>query len=120
MSDPGATLARPVEIVPSGQLDEYLENLVREEGISTVIVGVPRTLAGEIGFQAQRVLKRIEALRTEFSTVQFVERDERLTTKLAFASTGTGKKKRGKARERVDHLAAAHMLQEHLDARNNT
>lgn len=120
ISDTGATLARPVEVVPSGQLDEYLRAIVDEEGITTMVVGVPKTLSGEIGFQARRVLERLEALRAEFPMVRFIERDERLTTRLAVAGVSAGKKKRGKARERVDHLAAARILQEHLDSRNSS
>ena len=116
ISDPGATLARPLEVVPSGQLDEYLRSILEEEGVVEVVVGVPKTLGGEIGFQARRVLERIEALRMQFPSVRFVESDERLTTKLAVSGAKMGKKKRGKTRERVDHLAAARILQEHLDA----
>lgn len=76
-------------------------------------------MSGEIGFQARRVLERVEGLREEFTDVVFVERDERLTTRLAVAEKDATKKKgRGqKKKERVDHLAAARMLQEHLDAR---
>lgn len=117
ISDPGATLARPLEVVPSGELDEYLRDMLEEERISEVVVGVPKTLGGEIGFQAQRTLERIETLRTRFPEVSFVERDERLTTRLAVSDARTGRKKRGKGRERVDHFAAARMLQEHLDSR---
>lgn len=117
ISDTGATLARPLEVVPSDQLDEYLRAIFEEEEISEVVVGVPKTLGGEIGFQARRVLVRIEALRAEFPATRFIERDERMTTKLAVA--GPGRKKRGKTRERVDHLAAARMLQEHLDIRGD-
>lgn len=116
VSDPGAALARPLEVVSSGQLEEYLEKLLTEEEISEVVVGVPKTLGGEIGFQARRVLERIEGLRVRFPAVRFVERDERLTTRLA----GGGREKRGRGRNRprVDHLAAARLLQEHLDGRN--
>ena len=116
ISDPEATLARPLEVVQSVQLDDYLRSIAEDGEVSAVIVGVPRTLAGEVGFQARRVLERIEALRVEFPTLKFIERDERLTTRMAVADTRVGKKKRGKPRERVDHLAAARLLQEHLDS----
>ena len=116
VSDTGATLARPLKVVPSGQLDDYLHEFLQREEISEVVVGVPKTLGGEVGFQARRVLGRIEGLKDRFPRVQFVERDERLTTRLAVAGSATGKKRRGKTRERVDHLAAARLLQEHLDA----
>lgn len=112
-------LARPVEVVPSDQLDEYIQAAFVEEEITEVVVGVPKTLSGEIGFQARRVRNRIEALRARFPTVRFIERDERLTTRLAVAGTGRKRKSRGGERQRVDHLAAARLLQEHLDARGD-
>lgn len=118
ISDSGATLARPLEVVPSGKLDDYLRGVFGREGISEVVVGIPKTLGGEIGFQARRTLEKIEALRAEFPSVSFIERDERMTTRMAVA--GPGKKKRGKSRGSVDHFAAAIMLQEHLDSREES
>jgi putative holliday junction resolvase len=127
VSDPGGSLARPLEVVPSERLTEYLDTLLAQEGITEVVVGLPRTLDGEVGFQAKRVLARLVTLREEFPTVRFVEWDERLTTRLARSSLGgarTGSRKGGQAarrkegtKERVDHLAAAGMLQEYLDRR---
>lgn len=113
VSDPGRILATPLDVVPSADLAGYLHRLFDEEGISEVVVGVPRTLGGEIGSQARSVLDTLESLRTEFPGVRFVEWDERFTTRLAAA--GRGGKKKGVVR--VDHLAAARMLQEYLEAR---
>lgn len=115
ISDPGATLARPLEVVQSGQIEEYLRGIFSEEGVAEVVVGVPRTLGGKIGFQARRTLEKIEILKTRFPEIRFIEKDERFTTKLAVSEPR--RKKKGKSRQRVDHLAAARMLQEHLDAR---
>lgn len=117
VSDPGATIARPLEVVPSETLSSYLGNLVRE-GVAEVVVGVPNTLGGEVGFQARRSLARINALRGEFPGVRFVEWDERFTTRMAASGAGRkkGSRKKG-ARARLDHLAAARLLQEYLDVR---
>jgi putative holliday junction resolvase len=104
-------IANPLEVIPSGDLSDYLSRLVDEEGVHEVVVGVPRTLGGEVGFQARKILSRLDALRKEFPGVRFVEWDERFTTRLA----GSGGRKRGTVR--VDHLAAAQMLQEYLGAR---
>ena len=101
-------------MVPSGDLSAYLSRLVAEQGVCEVVVGVPRTLGGEVGFQARKVLARLGALKREFPDVQFVEWDERFTTRLA------GSRGRKKGAVRVDHLAAARMLQEYLEARENT
>jgi len=127
ISDPGGTLARPLEVVPSGEIGGYLKRLARDQGIAEVVVGVPKTLGGEVGFQARRVLDRLETLREEFPEVCFVEWDERLTTRLALSSRGEGRsrarargrsgRRKGGVKERVDHLAAAGMLQEYLDRR---
>jgi putative holliday junction resolvase len=101
--------------VPSGELTETLRRLVSDEGVSEIVVGVPRTLGGEVGFQARKVLGKLEGLKTELPGVRFVEWDERLTTRLAVAGAkdSGGKKRAG----RVDHLAAARMLQEFLGSR---
>jgi putative Holliday junction resolvase len=111
LSDPGRVLASPLDVIPSGDLSGYLRRLVDERDICEVVVGVPRTLRGEVGFQARKVLARLDALKTEFPGVRFVEWDERFTTRLVG--------KRGGRTARVDHLAAARMLQEYLEAREN-
>ena len=110
-----------MEAIPSDRLTQYLGTLLIEEGIAEVVVGVPKTLKGEIGFQAQRVLAKLEALRDAFPGVHFVEWDERFTTRLARSSRSGSRsgarpaRRKGGAKERVDHLAAAGMLQEYLD-----
>ena len=118
LSDPGRTIARPLEVVPSEELDAVIERLVREEGVSEVVVGVPKTLGGEVGFQARRVLDRLGVLRREFAGVRFVEWDERLTTRVAAAGEKKKWTKKGQ-KSRLDHLAAARMLQEYLGARGD-
>jgi putative Holliday junction resolvase len=114
VSDPTATIARPLEVVPSEDLAQALRRLVREEGVSEIVVGVPRTLGGEVGFQARKVLDRLHILKKELPGVRFVEWDERLTTRMAAAGA---RARGGKKPGRVDHLAAARMLQEYLAAR---
>ena len=127
ISDPGGTLARPLEVVPSTDIEGYLKGLARDQGIEEIVVGIPKTLGGEVGLQARRVLDRLETLRKEFPEVRFVEWDERLTTRLARSSREEGRsrtrargrsgRRKGGVKERVDHLAAAGMLQEYLDRR---
>ena len=115
VSDPDGLIARPLDVVPSADLTGVLRRLVGEEGVSEIVVGVPKTLGGEVGFQAKKVLVRLDALRRELPGVRFVEWDERLTTRLAVAGIrAQGRKKRA---GRVDHLAAARMLQEYLGSR---
>ena len=115
ISDPGGVIASPLEVVPSGDLPSYLRRLVDERGVREVVVGVPKTLGGEVGYQARRILATLDELRGELPEIRFVEWDERLTTRIAAAGRRSGKKKP----VRLDHLAAARMLQEYLEAGRN-
>jgi putative Holliday junction resolvase len=118
VSDTGRVVARPREVVPTEDLTGALRRLVDEEGVQEILVGVPRTLGGEVGFQARKVLARLDTLKRELPGVRFVEWDERLTTRMAVASAkARGKKKPAGC---VDHLAAARMLQEYLESRGST
>jgi putative Holliday junction resolvase len=114
LSDEGRVLSSPLAVVPNEELDEYLRRLVEEQGVTEVVVGIPKTLAGEIGFQARRVLDRLDGLKSSMPGVRFVPWDERFTTRMAAG----GRREKG---GRVDHLAAAGMLQEYLElhARGN-
>jgi putative holliday junction resolvase len=116
ISDPGRVIASPLQVVPSGELSAYLRRLLDEQDVSEVVVGVPRTLGGEVGFQARRILATLDALKRDFPGVRFVEWDERLTTRIA---AGSRRGRRKKKPVRVDHLAAARMLQEYLEAGRN-
>ena len=111
-------IASPLEVVPTTDLTDSLRRLISEEGVSEVVVGVPKTMGGEVGFQARRVLDTLGALREQFPGVRFVEWDERLTTRMALAGVKTGGRRRRGARW-VDHLAAARMLQEYLGTRGD-
>ena len=116
ISDPGRVIASPLQVVPSGDLPSYLRRLVDDQDVREVVVGVPRTLGGEVGYQARKILATLDALKRDFPGVRFVEWDERLTTRIAAGSRrGSGKKKP----VRLDHLAAARMLQEYLEAGRN-
>ena len=119
LSDPDLVLATPLEVVPSEDLKKYLRHLLTEQAIREVVVGVPKTLSGEVGFQARKVLDTIALLRREFPGVRFVEWDERLTTRMAVAGGGRKAGKKKGRRAPVDHLAAARILQEYLARRGD-
>ncbi len=133
VSDVTRQIARPVEVVASGELSGFLRAMVCEEGVSEVVVGVPRTLRGEVGFQARKNLDKLDELRDEFPDMRFVEWDERFTTRMAAEGGAPGRGKRAKkpgakqsvkrsaerGAKRVDDLAAARMLQEYLESRGN-
>ena len=106
VSDPTGTLARPLCVVERAGSEAglaRLAELVRDEGAERVVVGLPLTLRGERGAQAQETERFVEALRAVLD-VPVETFDERFTTALA----GGG----GSAPE--DARAAAHCCPRYL------
>jgi putative Holliday junction resolvase len=111
LSDPTGTIATPLDVITDPASDEgvnAIARLVGEEGVSTVVVGLPVTLSGEEGAQAKEALAFAKQLEAAVP-VPVETYDERFTTKLA---SGSG----GEAPE--DSRAAAHLLESYLRARS--
>jgi putative holliday junction resolvase len=106
VSDPTETLVRPMEVVEPPDPATIAE-LVEREGADLVVVGLPRTLAGEEGEQAE-LSRKFAAELDELLDVPVRTYDERLTTRLAERSAREG------ARAHPDSLAAAHLLESFL------
>jgi putative Holliday junction resolvase len=108
VSDPTGTLARPLGVVERAASDAglaRLAELVREEAVERLVVGLPLTLRGERGEQARETERFVEALRATVS-VPVETFDERFTTTLAARAGGSA------AME--DARAAAHLLESYL------
>jgi putative holliday junction resolvase len=107
VSDPTGTVARPLGVVERAATDHGLARLAdiaRSEEVERVVVGLPLTLRGERGGQADETERFVAALR-EVCGVPVDTFDERFTTKLAGAD--------GRAPE--DARAAAHLLTTYLE-----
>ena len=87
--------------------------LVQQEAVSEVVVGLPLTLSGARGHQAEQTRPLVEALRAAL-TIPVREVDERLSSaQAAAASPGLGGKRDGT----LDSASAAVVLQGVLDSR---
>jgi putative Holliday junction resolvase len=105
VSDPTGTLARPlctVERAATGAGLQRLRDLIRDEDAERVVVGLPLTLRGEHGAQAEETARFVEQLR-ELLDVPVETFDERFTTALAGPGEGD------------DARAAAHLLSSYLE-----
>jgi putative Holliday junction resolvase len=87
--------------------------LVAAEDVDEVVVGLPTTLAGREGEQAELSRAFAEEL-IELLDVPVRTYDERLTTRMAERSAREG------ARAHPDSLAAAHLLESYLAARRRS
>ena len=111
VSDPTATLARPLGVVERAGTEAglaRLADLARTEGVERIVVGLPVTLRCERGAQAVETERFAAALEAAVD-VPVETWDERFTTRLAAGSTALG------ARADEDALAAAHLLSSYLE-----
>jgi len=102
VSDPTGTVARPLGVVERASTEaglERLRDLIADEEPELVVVGLPLTLRGERGEQAQETERFVEQLRIAVATpVELF--DERFTSVLADGD---------------DARAAAHLLSSYLE-----
>lgn len=108
VSDPTGTIAKPIGVVERAATEDGLARvvaLVQAEDVERVVVGLPLTLAGEHGEQAEATERFVEALSAALDVP--VERfDERFTTDLAEQVPNASAPK--------DARAAAHLLSSYL------
>jgi putative Holliday junction resolvase len=112
VSDPTGTVARPLGVVERAASDAGLSRvaeIARAEEPDRVVVGLPVTLRGERGAQAEETERFVEALRAALPDTAVETWDERFTTRMAAASASAG------ARGDEDALAAAHLLTSYLE-----
>jgi putative Holliday junction resolvase len=113
VSDPTGTVARPVGVIEQAGTDAGLERLaalVREHEAERVVVGLPLTLRGKRGDQAEETETFVTALRKTLN-VPVESFDERFTTDLAEQGGGGS--------HPIDARAAAHLLESYLTWSNS-
>ncbi len=118
LSDPTGRFSRPLDSVDGekGLLDR-LPKLISDEGVSRIVLGLPRNMDGSLGKKAQEVLKFAALLRERFP-VPVDTWDERLTTVQAERHLREAGVSPRRWKGRVDSMAAQILLQSYLDARS--
>lgn len=108
VSDPSGTIARPLRVVQRAATEPGLAELaeiVRSEQAERVVVGLPLTMGGKRGGQAEETERFVEALRSTID-VPVESFDERFTTDLADQELHPSTP--------ADARAAAHLLASYL------
>jgi len=118
ISDPDEILASPFTTIyrddNENAINAILE-VVREHNIQKIVVGLPYSMDGTIGTQANKVITFIEELSGR-TILEIKTQDERLSTRAGrrlLAEAGTRGKK---AKQKCDAAAAAFVLQGYLDS----
>lgn len=96
---------------------EQLKNLIAQRQVTLLVIGLPYSLSGEVGHQAQRIEKYTQRLQRVIELpIEYV--DERLSS---IAAESQLKSKKGfsprRDKAQIDAHAAAIILQQWLDSR---
>jgi putative Holliday junction resolvase len=123
ISDISRTLARPLRTLTvrstGDGVDQVVAEIARlhaeEDGLSTVVVGLPIRLDGSPSEQTSRVTAFIEALRMR-TAVPILTADERLSSREAESLLAERTRDWRQRKARLDAVAAAVILQDYLEA----
>jgi putative Holliday junction resolvase len=116
-ADVETRFARPIEVIDVEKSNAIarIQQLVRELGVTEVIVGRPVALSGRSGAAVESQRQLLDRLRASLD-VEVREYDERLTTVVADQGLrGSGASRRVR-RELRDAVAAQVMLQGYMDS----
>jgi putative Holliday junction resolvase len=97
--------------------DDILEikNLILNEKVTAVVVGLPKNMDGSLGIEAQKVLSFVKMMERSLP-IPIILWDERLTTSEATRLLIKADLSRKKRRKVIDKLAAVLILQTYLDS----
>jgi putative Holliday junction resolvase len=123
VSDATCTLARPVGVLQTSGLDgdaveravAELERLAAEDdGLASLVVGLPRRLDGSPSDMTPRVKAFAAAVHVR-TALPVVLQDERLTSREAESRLAVREKNWRARKKQLDAAAAAIILQDYLD-----
>jgi putative holliday junction resolvase len=125
ISDPTGTLARPVSVLerPPGDADalrvvtdEIRRLTADEDGVESIVLGLPRRLDGTPNDMTPRVEAFARQLHAA-SGLPVALQDERLSSREAESRLALREKDWRARKKKIDAAAAAIILQDYLDAR---
>jgi len=117
ISDPLGFTAQGLPTIERVNGEDYLQKLadvIKEKGVSRIIVGLPKSMNNTIGKKAEEVLEFVEVLKSNLN-LPVVTVDERLTTVRAYKAMSDTKMSLRKKQKRIDMISAQFILQSYLD-----
>jgi putative Holliday junction resolvase len=122
ISDRSRTLARPLSTIAVSSIADAVDRVARvvdelaadEDGLDTIVVGLPARLDGSPTTTTADVRTFIDGLTARTSRT-IVTADERLTSREAESRLAINERDWRKRKEKLDAAAAAIILQDYLD-----
>jgi putative Holliday junction resolvase len=122
ISDPSGTLARPLATIHVSSRQDAVDRVMREiarlsdedEGLSRIVVGIPKRLDGTVTDHTRDAEAFVEALGA-CTALPIAREDERLTSREAESRLAVRERDWRTRKEKLDAAAAAIILQDYLD-----
>ena len=119
VTDPFQLIASGLTTVNTYELVPFIENYLRNEEVSTIVIGEPKQMNGEPSELGDVIDAFAKALQEKYPSIEITRVDERFTSKMAFQTmidSGLSKSKR-RNKALVDEIAATIILQTFLDSK---
>ena len=112
IADPFLITAQPFTTIASSELVKQLQEIINNQNITRIVLGLPTTLRGTESEQTKKIKATGEQLKKQFPQIEWVWWDERLTSKQA-AHLVRPKNKKDKLATHA--VAAAFLLQGYIE-----
>lgn len=122
ITDKSNVLVRPLDVIKFG-FEDYsdallkVKNIILENDITLVVLGLPKNMDGSVGFAGNRSLNFKKMLEQE--NIQVVLEDERMTTIMAEDIIHGNNEKIKNTKNKIDSIAACLILESYLKRCNN-
>lgn len=111
--------AMPYSVIPARPLSQaiaLIEQIIQENDIESVVVGIPYSLSGEMSAQTKSALHFEKMLKKRLA-VKIEQVDERLTTRQAENMLLQYGQKKAREKKDIDKYSAALILDSYLEAK---
>ncbi len=119
VSDPLGLTAQPLDVLENNKhLITRIKEICKEKEVILIVIGLPKSLSGELNASARDVIDFSEKLKTRID-IPVEMYDERFSTSAVqqtFKQTGVSERR---GRSIVDKMAAAVILSDYLDRKKN-
>ena len=121
VTDPLQIIANGLTTVPTAQLEAFILDYVKREGVERIVVGLPRQNSGEESENMKRITPFVNRLKKVLPDTPLEMVDERFTSVLAHrAMLDAGLKKKDRQNKAlVDEISACIILQTYMESNRN-
>lgn len=112
-------VATGLTTVPTAQLIDFVKKYAQNESVDGIIVGLPKTVKGEMSESMNYITPGINRLKKELPQIPVTFFDERFTSVLAHRSMLDSGMKKMQRRDKavVDEIAATIILNDYLQSK---